>query len=264
MIDTTVYELAGYLIVQQNLFEKLTLTAGVRFENNEQFGNEWIPQFGAAYRPFDASVIKASVSKGFRSPTIRELFLNMPNPNPDLKPERVFNYELAWEQKFLNGQLQTELTGYIAKGENLVQIVPINSKPTPVNIGKFTNKGFEFSAKWHATKNLRLHGNYSYLHLENPVLAAPEQQAFFSATYLLKKWNFNASYQYIHHLYLSVGQNPQKDSYGLLNAKASYQVLPWLNVFAKGENLTNTGYETLAGYPMPGATVLGGINLRLN
>jgi iron complex outermembrane receptor protein len=36
-----------------------------------------------------------------------------------------------------------------------------------------------------------------------------------------------------------------------------------LSFFVTGENLTGKDYEIMAGYPMPGATVLGGINLTL-
>ncbi|MDR0873777.1 MAG: TonB-dependent receptor [Prevotellaceae bacterium] len=260
-IDTTVYEIAGYIVAQQELFEKLTLTAGIRFENNEVFGNEWVPQAGLAYRPLKHTTIKGSVSKGFRSPTIRELFLNMPNPNPNLKPEKLINYEISVGQSFLQGKIYAELTGYIAEGDNIIQITPVAGKQTPINAGNFSNKGIELSARWQVIKGLKLHGNYSYMHLKNPIPAAPEQQAFLSATYSLQKWNFNASYQYIHNLYLALGQTPQKDSYGLLNAKVSYQALKWLGVFAKGENLTDTEYSIVSGYPMPGVTVFGGVNL---
>ena len=261
IIDTTVYEVAGYIIAQQDFLKKLTLTAGIRLENNEMFGNVWIPQVGLAYRPTKNTTVKTSVSKGFRSPTIRELFLNMPNPNPDLKPEEMITYELSAAQSFLQGKIYAELTGYIAEGDNIVQIMPVAGKPTPMNTGSFSNKGIEFSVRWQATKNLKLHGNYSYLHLKNTILAAPEQQAFLSATYTLKKWDFTASYQYIHNLYLVVTPIEQKESYGLLDAKVSYRALKWLHVFAKGENLTDTKYSIVNGFPMPGATVLGGLNV---
>ena len=267
MIDTTVYEIAGYAIVQQDLFKKLTLTAGIRFENNEIFGNEWIPQAGLAYRPMRHTTIKTSVSKGFRSPTIKELFLRIPphiTPNPDLKAEKMINYELSVGQYFLQERLFAELTGYIVNGKNIIQAVPVDGNLTLMNSGGFKNSGAELSLRLQATKKLRLHGNYSYLHLEKPIVAAPEQQAFVSATYNLKNWNVNASYQYIHNLYLTIVPNTeQKESYGLLNTKISFQALKWLNVFVKGENLTDTGYSIVAGYPMPGVTVLGGVNISL-
>mgnify|MGYP000586279533 CR=1 FL=1 len=42
--------------------------AGVRYEHNSTYGSEWVPQAGFTWRPFGGNSIKASFSKGFRSP----------------------------------------------------------------------------------------------------------------------------------------------------------------------------------------------------
>jgi iron complex outermembrane receptor protein len=262
MVDTTTYEAAGYVIVQQTLFDKLTANAGLRLEYNETFGTELVPQIGLAYHPTQEAVIKASVSKGFRSPTIRELYM-WGMGNLDLKPERMLNYELSLGHTFLDGDLSAELTGYISHGSNMIAVMPVEGKPMNLNIGEFNNKGVELSLKWHATQHLELQGNYSYLHMDEPVTYAPEQQAFVAASYRLKNWNISANYQYIHNIYSATGSNPSKSNYGLLNAKVSYHPLSSLSFFVTGENLTGKNYEILAGYPMPEVMVLGGINLTL-
>jgi iron complex outermembrane receptor protein len=266
MADTASHEIAGYLIVQQTLFEKLTLNAGIRLDHSANYGNEWIPQGGLAYRPFRHTVLKASVSKGFRSPTIRELF--MWNHNPKLHPERMTNYELSLGQTFLNGRLSAELTGFIADGSNMIQ----SQAGALLNTGTFKNKGVELAVKWDALKNLRVQGHYSYLKTDKPILYAPEQQAFFSASYQLKKWLFSTSYQYVYHLNTvlqttdntgAITNPAQIKNYGLIDAKVSYHPLEWLTVFVKGENLADERYETVYQYPMPGVTVLGGISISL-
>jgi outer membrane receptor for ferrienterochelin and colicin len=68
--DTTVWEMAGYAYIQQELFTKLLLNAGFRLEHNSVFGNEPVPTGGLAYHPTSSTTLKASVSKGFRSQTI--------------------------------------------------------------------------------------------------------------------------------------------------------------------------------------------------
>jgi len=40
LVDTTVYEVSVYGFVQQTLFEKLTLNAGIRLLNNEVYVSE--------------------------------------------------------------------------------------------------------------------------------------------------------------------------------------------------------------------------------
>lgn len=64
--------------------------------------------------PFD--YMERQCIEGFRSPTIRELF--MWNPNPNLKPEKIVSYE---EQGLSNrfkqeSKLNIELTGFYIKG----------------------------------------------------------------------------------------------------------------------------------------------------
>jgi outer membrane receptor protein involved in Fe transport len=103
-----VNEIAGYIYTQQNLVQKLSVSAGLRIENNSVYGSEWVPMAGLNFYPTNKTTIKASFSKGFRSPTVMEMYLFA--PNPDLKPERLLNYEIGWLQQFFNGRLNTELT----------------------------------------------------------------------------------------------------------------------------------------------------------
>ena len=263
LAKTSYYELAGYVIAQQTFFEKLTLNAGIRLENSEKFGIEWIPQAGLSYRPMSHTVLKASVSKGFRNPTIRDMYM-FPPQNPDLLPERMINYEVSAGQGFFEGRLTAELTGYIADGSNMIMTQMVNGSPKNLNIGDFNNKGVELSIRANVLKNLDIKGNYSYLNMKKTVLNAPAQQAYISASYRMNKWVLNANYQYIHHLYVKLEDTSPAitENYGLLNIKVSFFPSNRVDLFVKGENLIGTSYEIVYGYPMPKATIFGGINLK--
>ena len=90
----SVTESAAYIIAQQNLFNnKLVLTAGGRYENHSLFGNQFIPQTGLSLNLIESMNFKASYSKGYRSPTIMELYLFA--PNPELRPEESNNIEAS-------------------------------------------------------------------------------------------------------------------------------------------------------------------------
>ena len=262
---TSLYERAGYVTMQQTLFEKLTLNVGIRLENSEKFGSEWVPQVGFSYRPQEYTVLKASISKGFRNPTIREMFM-FPPQNPNLLPERMINYEVSAEHGFFDGRLSAELTGYIANGSNLIMTKMENGSPKNLNSGNFNNKGIELAAKWNIMKNLNIKLNYSYLNMEKPILNTPGQQVYIAASYWLDKWAFSANYQYIHDLYLRLENATTTaitENYGLVNAKISYCPSKWFDVFVKCENLADKTYEIVHGYPMPGITIFGGINFKL-
>ena len=198
--DTTVWEMAGYAFIQQELFEKLVLNAGFRLEHNSVFGNEPVPTGGVAFNPTSSTTIKASVAKGFRSPTIRELYLWTP-ANANLKPERMVNYEIGVLQKLMGNKLLLELTLFKAKGDNLIQTVMGPTGPKNENTGKFSNTGVEFAGTFKPNNMFTLSANYSYISMKEPIVASPEQQLFVSGTYKWAKLSINISLQHIHNLY---------------------------------------------------------------
>ena len=100
--DKSENEIAGYLDFRQAIGSYLTMDAGLRIDHHTVTGTEWIPQVGLSVQlPQDAS-LKAMASKGFRNPTIRELYM-FRLANPDLLPERLWNYELSYSQRLLKG-----------------------------------------------------------------------------------------------------------------------------------------------------------------
>jgi iron complex outermembrane receptor protein len=256
----TVKELALYAYTRQQFFKRLILNAGMRYENNSVYGNEFIPMIGLNWIQNEITSFKASASKGFRSPTVMEMYLYA--PNPDLKPERMMNYEISWLQALMNNKLQFEFTGFWVKGENLIQVVPplVTMRQ---NAGTFSNKGIEFSAKYFVTEGLMLHGNYSFIDADKLVLAAPRHQANLSINYSRKIWNFNLSTQFVDKLYTRISPTPENETYTLINARISAQALPWLNVYVMGNNLLNTKYEINYGYPMAGIYFNTGVNIKI-
>jgi iron complex outermembrane receptor protein len=259
--DTSIREISGYAYVQQQLFEKLILNAGFRLENNSVYGNEPVPTGGLAYHPTTTTTIKASVSKGFRSPTLRELYLWTP-ANANLEPERMMNYEIGIIQQFMKNKLSLELTGFKANGDNLIITVMDSLSPKNENSGKFSNTGIEFAANFKPIDNLIFIANYSYISLDVPIIATPEQQIFISGTYKWNKLAVNLSVQHIHDLYTQTTPEEIKESFTLLNSKISFTFNKFVDVFVKGENLTDNKYTINYGYPMPGFIVFGGVNLH--
>jgi len=261
----TVNELAAYLYAQHTFFEKLTLSGGLRIENNSKYGTELVPMGGLSYMLSEQTNLKASVSKGFRNPTVMEMYLYAPNPN--LLPERMMNYELSWLQSLLNNKLKFEFTLYKVIGDNLIQVVVPPNPPKRQNVGSFDNQGIEFSAKYALNKNLHLHANYSYVDLSKAVVAAPRQQLNVSANYNYKIWNLNLATQYIEKLYTFVLPNPAipkaiQPDYVLLNARLACRPVKKIELFFIANNLLNQKYQINYGYPMPGINFNGGVSYR--
>ena len=246
-------EIAGYVDFRQDILKWLTIDAGLRIDHHSITGTEWVPQAGLVVRPMVTGEVKAMVSKGFRNPTMREMYLYPPS-NEELKPERIWNYELSWKHRL--GAFNYGANLYYIKGDNMIQTV--NRKN--VNTGAIENYGVELEAAYRINNYWSVNTNHSILHMEHPVIAAPTYKGFLGANYHYNKWTIVTGLQYINGLYTAVGDNEQKENFCLLNATVSYAIWKGLNLWIRGENLLAQSYEINLGYPMPRATFMGGIN----
>ncbi len=248
-------EIAGYVDFRQDLTSWLTIDAGLRVDHHSVVGTEWVPQAGVVVRPIQTGEIKAMVSKGFRNPTMREMYLYPPS-NEELKPERLWNYELSWKHRL--GAFNYGANLFYIIGDNMIQTVNRQN----VNTGEIKNYGMELEADWRISNHWAVSTNHSLLHMEHHVIAAPTYKGFLGANYNCDKWSVIAGLQYISGLYTAVGDAEQKENFCLLNASVNYALTKYLTLWVHGENLLAQSYEINLGYPMPRATFMGGVNLR--
>jgi outer membrane receptor protein involved in Fe transport len=260
-VDTSVYETGIYLLADQKFFDKLTVTAGIRFQYNEMFESVWIPQVGATYDFAGNTTVKVNVSKGYRSPSIRELFMFQP-ANPDLKPEDLWNYEAGAIQKFLDQKLSFDLNFFYNKGSNLIQTTGVYPDILNTNTGSFEHYGIEFQGRYIILDNLNVMANYSWLHTDKPTLAAPENMVYAEANYQVKGFRFRLSGQYINQL-ITLSDPLTEESYFILSARASY-TYKFITVYLDGNNLLNEEYSINYDYPMPGINFFGGVMINLS
>lgn len=255
-------ELAGYIDFRQDIGSWLTFNAGLRADHHSRIGLEWVPQAGLAFHLPQAIELKASASKGFRYPILREMYM-FPPQNPDLQPESMWNYELAFSQRLMEGRLTYGVNLFYIDGKNLIQTLPNpnGSGMLNQNSGEIENTGVEIQAAYRINRQWSVDGNYSFLHMENPVIAAPEHKLYAGANFSHGRWNVSTGVQYVEGLYTSVGENESKENFVLWNLRASFRACKWLDIWVRGENLLAQKYEINAGYPMPGATVMAGFNL---
>ncbi len=261
LADKTEQELACYAAIRQDMTRWLTLDAAIRADRHSQAGTEWIPQAGLSFRmPHDAT-LKLSAGKGFRYPTLREMYMFKPQ-NPDLEPESMWNYELAYTQRLLGKRLGYGLNVFYIDGKNLIVTVPrAGAAPLNMNTGRIYNTGVEAQADFRIDETLAVEANYSWLHMTNPVVAAPESKLYAGATFAKGRWMVASGIQYVAGLYTSVSPET-KENFVLWNVRASFRLSPMFGLWVRGENLLAQKYEINQGYPMPRATVFAGITFR--
>ena len=263
IVDKRENEIAGYVDFRQDISRWLTLNAGLRVDHHSRVGTEWVPQFGAAFHLPENVELKASAAKGFRYPILREMYM-FPPQNPDLQPESMWNYELAFSQRLLGGRLHYGLNLFYIDGKNLIMRLPNPSGSGMLNqnSGAVDNAGVEAQVAYRISRQWSVDANYSYLHMENPVVAAPEHKLYAGANFTKGRWDVSSGIQYIAGLYTAVGDNPQTENFVLWNVRGSFRATEWLSLWARGENLFAQRYEINAGYPMSKATFAGGVHFE--
>ena len=263
LVDKREDELAGYVDFRQDIGAWLTFNAGLRADHHSRIGLEWVPQTGLAFHLPHAMELKVSASKGFRYPILREMYM-FPPQNPDLQPESMWSYELAFSQRLMDGRLTYGVNLFYIDGKNLIVTLPNphGSGMLNQNSGRIENSGVELQGAYRINRYWSVDGNYSYLHMKNPVIAAPEHKLYVGANLSFGRWNVSSGVQYIAGLYTAVGGDESKEDFVLWNLSASFRISQWLDIWVRGENLLAQRYEINAGYPMPRATVMAGVNLN--
>ena len=259
IVDKHQNEVAGYVDFRQMLASWMTFNAGLRLDHHDQAGTEWIPQVGLAFHLPKEAELKLSTSRGFRYPIIREMFM-WGIANPDLEAESIWNYELAFSQKLMDNKLMYGLNLFHLRGDNMIAVAPVDGRMMNVNTGKIENTGAELQVAYRLSPVVSLNGNYSYLHMENPVIGSPEHKLYVGADASKGRWEFATGVQYIGGLYKSVNPDEQED-FVLWNVRGAYKVNNHLKLWLSGENLLAQEYEVMSGYPMPKATLMGGVKI---
>lgn len=255
-------ELAGYVMMQQGFLENLfSVNAGVRYQHGSNYGSEWVPQAGFIVNPSRTGQFKFSFSKGFRSPNMRELYLYRP-ANPDLKPEYMLNYEVSYRQWLLDRRMCLDAALFFIDGSDMIQTQMVDGRPLNVNTGSFINKGFELEAAFAINRLWQVSANYSYLYSKSSILYAPMNKLNAEVNYSPGDFRFTLEATNIGGL--ETGNPDGRENYTLINLRAAYDapLKTPVTLFVKADNLTSTDYEIVYGCPMPGVTVMGGVEVK--
>ena len=253
-------EVGAYVDFRQQATDWLSLQATLRVDHHSVAGTELVPQGALLFKPMKDGELKAAVSKGFRNPTMRELYLYRV-ANANLGPERLMNYELSWQHWVMAGRLSYGVNVFYMKGWDIIQAAMVNGANVNTNVGDIENCGAEVSLDYHITPRWDLTTNHSYLHMEQPVLSAPTYKGYLGARFREGRWSAQAGVQYVAGLYTQVGANEQKEDFCLLSASVNHRVWKGLSLWLRGETLLGyRNYEVIQGYPMPHASLMAGVS----
>jgi len=163
--------------------DDFSFTTGLRYDNHDSFGSNISPRGYAIYSLNENWTFKGGVSTGYKTPKTSDLFDGVTGfggqgtrpwfGNPDLKPEKSLNKELAAYYTHENGHnfnitlFQNDFRDKIERSDENIDI-PEEWADFGViagqmqNIGDATIKGIEIAGKYNITNTVSLKGNYTY------------------------------------------------------------------------------------------------------
>ena len=242
-------EYAPYLNIQY-FTNEWVFNAGYRLEKNSVFGYENAPKF-AVMRDIGEGTVKFNISKGYRSPTIRELYL-FPAPTPDLKPEKIWSREISFKYPVLN-RLNLETSVFHLSGSNFIKMSGAWPNFELSNSGTFKSYGLEFTVRGYGISGFDFNFAYAWLKTEDQNTGYnPEHKLNIFVLKNFGKFETSTSLQKVWNYYASGFKKNRLPDYLYMKINAAYMLYENLSVHLTINNVLNTPYQIMQGYPMPG------------
>lgn len=242
-------------------FSKILINPGYRYTNNSLFGGVGVFKLGTKIFLTKQINLIAEFSQGYRNPTIRELYL-FPAPNPELKPETCDSYSFGLMGMVLDENLTYEISVYRMLGDNLISITGKWPNLEYKNSGEFEHDGFEADLSYTPVRNLEFWFAYSYLDPGDNTASNPLNSFKYGTGWTWRRFNLNLNVETIKGLYAGNKKTEKMDDYSVLNLYAGYSLNESIKIFVSGNNLLNSEYQAMKGYPMPGTTGMLGLSWR--
>ena len=271
-IDKAIRNLGYYLQEQfQFLDRRLVMIPGIRLDDNQSFGTAWTPTFSAAYLFRETGTrLKAGYAKGFKAPTLNDLFFppGFGCPafgNPNLGPEKSWELNAGVEQDLVQDRVKVGATYFHREVRDLIEGRPIPGDPfgcfRAENVGSARFDGVELSLSIKLLDSLTVNTNYTYLDwdtADGKLPRRPRNRGNVNLNYLHDRWNVNLGANIVGRRddfrAASPFGNTTKAGYVIFDL-ASYYSLPLrvpavkdLTLFGKIENLLNKKYEEADGF----------------
>ncbi len=255
-----VAEGGGFGRIRWTAAEGLKLNTGFRYDGNSVFGGVYAAEFGASYRFSEDYALSVAIARGFRNPTIRELYL-FPAPTPTLKPEHLWNYQASFQFRPLR-RLLAWVTAYYADVDNLIVTTGRYPNLSLENIGQASNRGVEVNGRLRLTRRINLSSGYAWFGSTNPAPYVPENKLVYSLDIDLIRAFITFGGRVVGRTWADSARMAQLDRYAVSTLQCTVPLGIHWSVLATVDNLFNQQYQELAGYPMPGINAAGGFHVR--
>jgi vitamin B12 transporter len=248
--------------------DQVTLTAGGRIDDYQTYGSKATFSANAVWRAADNSIIRAAYGEGFKAPTLFQLFSFFGDPT--LQPEEAKSYELGFEQRVLDGQLRFGATAYQRRTSNMIDFDL--STFTYNNIRRAKAKGIEAFIDMKPSDRLSIAANYTYTDSKTKLdgataftrrIRVPVHSLNLSADWTpVERLKLGADLRLASDSLDGFGGSTRLDGYVLLGVRAAFAISDQFELYGRVENVTDTDYQTVAGYNAYGRNAHIGVRAR--
>lgn len=271
-----------YIQDELSLGDSVIVVLGGRNDSNSAFGSKFSPRASARYlQAGSGTILRASTGKGFRAPTLNDLYFQDAagnHGNPFLRPETSEEFDGGIEQPFGSGNF-IKFTAFKRRVKDLIvwDLVsdPTSSFPfavTPKNIGRARITGTEAELHFLISKMLSGSINYTRMfpvdlltgdRIFSDVSHIPDMEMGGTLRLALDQINMSLSGRRVKN-YVQPGA--EKWDYYAVDGKIIATLTPEkgskLDLFVGVKNMFNRKYETIAGYPMPPQEFYSGVTAQ--
>lgn len=243
----------------------LHLSAGARVDDHDRFGTHWTLGANGSVDLADNLRLRASYGEGFKAPTLYQLYGF--GGNVALQPETSKAYEAGLEFGDRNRRQNLAITLFRRDSSNLIDYVwPAGY----FNTGRTRAEGLEVEAGWNVTDRLDLRAAYTRLKATDratdkdlPRRPRDLLSAGIDWETPLAGLKLRADLRLAGGSYDDRGNFTRMDGYGLLTLRAAVPLGERLELYGRIENVTDTDYETVAGYGTYGRSAHVGLRVKL-
>lgn len=147
------------------IIDRLSITPGIRYDHNSITDSFTSPSLGATYRLGEDSILRASVARGFTIPPLSWTSGGGSNfdPNPSLKPEKVWSYQAGLESTALK-YFWAKVTLFHHKIKDVLK--KDFGEGLFINSGSSRRQGIELEAETVPVYNFSLRSGFSFVDLD--------------------------------------------------------------------------------------------------
>ncbi len=265
---------------QTTLLQQLTLTGGVRHDNDAEFGSHNSVKGSAALALFGGNtILRADYGDGFKAPSLYELFSPYSNPVEKLEPEVARGWEAGADQKLLGGTGTISLVYFQRHTEDQIDFFDCFGVTSHAcaqrpfgyyaNILRSRVNGIELEGGAQVLDTVHLYGNVTAMDAINTgtgqqLARRPRLSANARIVWAPDPdWSIGTSVSFTGKRFDDPFQTVPLGAFTLVNVFASYAVNARMQIYARGENMLDQHYETAAGYRSLPRTWTAGLRFSL-